>query len=476
MRLATWLYSGMMGGLGLLLLGLTASAAPGAPARTTVTQGEQKDVAITVYNGNLGLVRDTRELSLGPGTHEVRFMDVAAQIDPTTVHLKSLRDAAGLHVLEQNYEYDLLSPQKLLDKFVGKKVKLMTPDGSQVDALLLSNNNGPIYEINGQIHLGHPGRVILPDIPENLISKPTLVWLLQNATAQPQRVEVSYLTGGITWKADYVVVLNAKDSGGDLSGWVTLDNKSGATYTDAALKLVAGDVNRVRPRPEMKAMLEAASRAAAPAPQFQEESFFEYHLYSLERRTTIKQNQTKQVSLLDAADIPIKKELRFYGASQFFRSQWAQPIPNQKVSVYLEIANTEKNHLGMPLPQGTVRVYKAAADKSLQFIGEDAIDHTPKDEKVRIKMGEAFDVVAERTQKDWKKIASGVYETEWEIQVRNHKPEDVQVTVIEPVPGDWEVVKANLPPEKTDAHTLQFKLDVPKDGKTSVNYRVRMRW
>ncbi len=476
MRATMWGTVGLVASLGVILLGATASPAATAPARTTVTQDQQKDVAITVYNGNLGLVRDTRELSIGPGTHEVRFMDVAAQIDPTTVHLKSLRDAAGLHVLEQNYEYDLLSPQKLLDKFVGKKVKLMTGDGSLVDALLLSNNNGPIYEINGQIHLGHPGRVILPDIPENLISKPTLVWLLQNATAQPQRVEVSYLTGGITWKADYVVVLNAKDTGGDLSGWVTIDNKSGATYADAALKLVAGDVHRVRPRPEMKAMLEAAGRAAASAPQFQEESFFEYHLYSLERRTTIKQNQTKQVSLLDAADIPIKKELRFYGGSQFFRSQWAQPIPNQRVSVYLEIANTEKNHLGMPLPKGTVRVYKAAADKSLQFIGEDAIDHTPKDEKVRIKMGEAFDVVAERTQRDWKKIAAGVYETEWDIQIRNHKQEDVQVTVIEPVPGDWEVVKASQPYEKTDAHTLQFKVDIPKDGKTTVNYRVRMRW
>lgn len=196
MRMAMWATLGMMTSLSLVLLGVATSPALGAPARTTVTQEQQKDLVITVYNGNLGLVRDTRELSLGPGTHEVRFMDVAAQIDPTTVHLKSLRDATGLHVLEQNYEYDLLSPQKLLDKFVGKKVKLMTPDGSQVDALLLSSNNGPIYEINGQIHLGHPGRVILPDIPENLISKPTLVWLLQNAIAQPQRVEVSYLTGG----------------------------------------------------------------------------------------------------------------------------------------------------------------------------------------------------------------------------------------------------------------------------------------
>ena len=444
--------------------------------RAAVTQEQQQEVALTIYNGNLGLVKDIRELALPLGTSDVKFMDVAALIDPTSVHLKSLKDANGLRVLEQNYEYDLLNPQKLLDKFVGKKVRLMTADGNLIDAVLLSNNNGPIYEINGQIHLGHPGRVLLPDIPENLIPKPTLVWLLENRTGRPQRVEASYLTSGIAWKADYVVVLNAKDDGGDLSGWVTIDNQSGATYTDAALKLVAGDVHRIRSRPEMRAMLESAAKGTPAPQQFQEESFFEYHLYSLDRRTTIKQNQSKQINLLDAVNIPVRKELRFYGGSQFFRSQLPQPISNQKVSVYLEIANTEKNHLGMPLPQGTVRVYKASSDGSLQFIGEDATDHTPKDEKVRIKMGEAFDVVAERTQKDWKKIAPGVYETEWDIQIRNHKTEDVQVTVVEPVPGDWEVIKSSHPYEKAEAHTLQFKVDVPTDGKTAVNYRVRMRW
>lgn len=380
--------------------------------------------------------------------------------------------------LEQNYEYDLLNPQKLLDKFVGKQLKLMVGEGTLIDALLLSNNNGPIYRINGQIHPGHYGRVILPDTPENLIPKPTLVWLLHNRAGRPQRVEASYLTAGITWKADYVVVLNAKDSGGDLSGWVTVDNKSGATYTDAALKLVAGDIHRAVTRREMRDALEYAGKAAmaeAPRP-FQQESFFEYHLYSLQGRTTIKQNQTKQISLLDAADIPIKKELRFYGASQYYRSQLGTPLSNQKVSVFLEIANKEQYHLGMPLPRGVVRVYKAASDKSLQFIGEDVIDHTPKDEKVKIKMGEAFDVAGERTQRDWRKIAPGLYETEWDVQIRNHKKEDVQVTIIEPVPGDWEVIKSSHPYDKIEAHTLQYVVKVPQDGKTTVTYRVRMRW
>jgi hypothetical protein len=480
MRRAMWVDMGLAMFLAFGLLdATTGSVMAAAPAgRATVTQENQKEVAVTIYNGNLGLVKDIRELVLGPGTQEVKFMDVAAQIDPTTVHLKSLTDANGIHILEQNYEYDLLNPQKLLDKFVGKKVKLMVGDGNLIDAVLLSNNNGPIYQINGQIHLGHPGRVILPDIPENLIPRPTLVWLLQNRAGRPQRVEVSYLTGGITWKADYVVVLNAKDTGGDLSGWVTIDNKSGAAYTDASLKLVAGDIHRAVTRREMRDALEYAAKAAvaeAPRP-FQEESFFEYHLYSLDGRTTIKQNQTKQISLLDVAEIPIQKELRFYGASQYYRGPLGTPLSNQKVGVFLEIANKEQSHLGMPLPKGTVRVYKAAADKSLQFIGEDVIDHTPKDEKVKIKMGEAFDVVGERTQRDWKKIAPGLYETEWDIQIRNHKTEDVQVTLIEPVPGDWEIIKTSHPYEKVEAHTLQYVVTVPKDGKTTVNYRVRMRW
>ncbi len=473
MRASWWMCVGIL----VSLSGGLTERALAAPGRSAVTHEQQKDVAVTIYNGNLGLVKDVRELQFPVGIQEVQFVDVASQIDPTTVHLKSLTNPTALRILEQNYEYDLLSPQKLLDKYVGKSVKLMTGDGTLIDAVLLGNNNGPIYQINGQIHLGHPGRVILPEVPENLIPRPTLVWRLQSGTTRSQRVEASYLTSGITWKADYVVVLNVKDAGGDLSGWVTIDNKSGASYPDAALKLVAGDVHRARPRQEMRGVLEAAAKvAAAPQPQFQEESFFEYHLYSLQGRTTIKQNQTKQISLLDAPDIAIKKELRFYGASHYYRGQIGTPISNQKVGVFLEIANTEQHRLGIPLPKGTVRVYKAAADQSLQFIGEDVIDHTPKDEKVKIKMGEAFDVVGERTQRDWTKIARNLYETEWDVELRNHKAEDTEVTIVEPVPGDWEIVKSSHPYSKVEAHTLQYVVKVPKAGKVTVNYRVRMRW
>lgn len=453
---------------------------PAVTKTPATTEEHQQKVAVTIYNGNLGLVKDIRKIQLPTGIHDLRFMDVAAQINPATVHLKSLTDPGKLRILEQNYEYDLLNPQKLLEKYVGKKVKLWeknqyTGEEREVDALLLSVNGGPIYQINGAIHLNYPGRVILPSIPENLIARPTLVWRLTNDLADSQVIEASYLTQGITWRADYVLTLNADDDGGDLAGWVTIDNKSGATYKNAALKLVAGDVNRAPGEREMADALRGMAAKAAPESQtFQEEGFFEYHLYSLDGETTIKENQSKQISLLSAADIPIRKDLIYYGAQHYYRNQYGKPISNQKVGVYLEVANNKKNHLGLPLPKGIVRVYKADRAGSLQFIGEDRIDHTPKDEKVKIKMGEAFDVVGERTQKDWRKIASGVYEVAWEIALRNHKAEDVEVMVVEPIPGDWDVLHASHAHKKIEAHTLEFAVKVPKESGVKINYRVRM--
>jgi hypothetical protein len=393
------------------------------------------------------------------------------------VHLKSLTDPAGLRILEQNYEYDLLSSQKLLEKYVGKKVRLYQGSGSYVEATLLSTN-GPVFDINGQIHMGHHGQVVLPSLPENLVSKPTLMWFLRNAATAPQRVEASYLTGGITWKADYVVVLNAADDRADLTGWVTIDNKSGATYREAALKLVAGDVNRARDDRTRQAMEMAAKAAVAPpgSRDFASESFFEYHLYTLDGRTTIKDNQTKQLTLMAAAGVPVRKELAFFGTRDYYRTQYGTPMSNQKVSVFVELANTKANSLGIPLPKGRMRVYKADQAGSQQLVGEDWIDHTPKDERIRVKMGEAFDVVGERIQRDWRKIGSALYEVEWEIALRNHKKEDVVVSVIEPVPGDWDVLRETQAHEKVDAHTLRYRVPVPKDGAAKLTYRVRLRF
>ncbi|TFG36707.1 MAG: DUF4139 domain-containing protein [Nitrospirales bacterium] len=460
---------------------VTAESKEKAGAITTGLE-DQTAVAVTIYNVNLGLVKDQRQIRLQKGEGEVRFMDVASQISPASVHIKSIIDSGSLLVLEQNYEYDLLNPQKLLDKYVGKDVKLYyenpyTEREEVVTATLLSNNGGPIFKIGNDITFGHPGRIIFPGVPENLISKPTLVWLLDNSLSSAQKIEASYLTNGINWRADYVLTLNDKDDMADLSGWVTIDNKSGTTYQNAKLKLVAGDVNRVRDEYEYRdKMLRVAEAAAKAAPQFKEEEFFEYHIYTLQRPSTIKDNQTKQISLITAGDIPVKKELVYYGAKYYYYSQYGEAVSNQKIGVFVEIENKKEHNLGIPLPKGIVRVYKHDSEGSLQFVGEDRIDHAPKDEKVRVKLGDAFDVVGSRKQTEWKKIASDTYEAAFELSLRNHKEEDVTVKVIEPIPGDWTMLSSSHEYTKTEAFTAEFAISVPKDKEVKLTYRVRMRF
>jgi hypothetical protein len=463
-------------------LNAVADNADGKYYRQSTTGKDRKSLALTIYNANLGLVKDQREVKLARGTGELLFTDVASDIIPASVSIKSLIDPESLTVLEQNYEYDLLNPQKLLDKYVGKEIKLYqknpyTEHEETVTATLLSNNGGPIFKIGNDITFGHPGRIIFPGVPPNLIARPTLVWLLDNSLAKPQRLEATYLTNGISWRADYVVTLNNKDDRADLAGWVTIDNKSGATYDDASLKLVAGDVNRVREEQAYGAMqVREALMAKAASPQFKEEGFFEYHIYTLQRPSTIKNNQTKQIQLVQALDIPVKKELIFRGQGFYYRGPSGETLANQKVGVFVEIFNKKEHHLGIPLPKGIVRVYKRDGDGSLQFVGEDSIDHTPKDEKVKIKLGEAFDVVGSRKQTDWKKLASDTFEAAFEISLRNHKKEDVTVKVVEPIPGDWTMISSSHEFKKTEAHLAEFNINVPKDKEVKLTYRVRMRY
>lgn len=478
--------AGILTGLFILIIAMGSVAWAMETARKTESFStgleDQTGIALTIYNVNLGLVKDHRELRIPKGTGELRFMDVAAQIIPTSVHIKSLVNPDSLQVLEQNYEYDLLNPQKLMDKYVGKEVKLYqknpyTEREEIVTATLLSNNGGPIFRTGDDITFGHPGRVIFPGVPENLISKPTLVWLLENELSSLQKVEASYLTNGINWRADYVVTLNDKDDKADLSGWVTIDNKSGAIYKDAKIKLVAGDVNRVRDELMFQAgMARPAAAAKSKIDQFREEEFFEYHIYTLQRPATVRENQTKQISLVNADDINVKKELVFYGAQYYYRSSIGESISNQKVGVYVEVANRKENNLGIPLPKGTVRVYKNDSEGSLQFVGEDSIDHTPKDEKIRVKLGDAFDVLGTRKQTEWKKIAYDTYEAAFEISLRNHKNEDIVVRVIEPIPGDWKMLSSSHDHVKTEAFTAEFSVPVQKDRETKLTYRVRMRF
>ena len=452
----------------------------------TSTIENQEKVAITVYNSNIGLVKDTRTLRLPRGASQLRFMDVSQQINPATVHIKSITAPNAMNIIEQSYEYDLLNPQKLLDKYVGQELTLVlrriennTERLVPTRATLLSNNAGQVWQIEGQIVINptNIAEIRFDRLPQDLIAKPTLVWTLNNTGPETHTVEASYLTQGLNWRADYVVVVNQNDTKADLNGWVTLTNNSGTAYRNAELKLVAGDVNRVQDQVQMaKSMRAMEAAAAAPQPQFQEQSFFEYHLYTLQRTTTVKNNETKQINLLSAANFNVKKELVLNGQQYYYQgyNNPGEPI-KEKVGVYIEFKNSKENDLGQPLPAGVIRVYKADQSGSQQFIGENRIDHTPKDESVRVKLGDAFDVVAERKQTDYKAISRRVFEYAYEIRIRNHKDEAITVVVNEPIGGDWEIVNSTFPAEKTAAFAARFNVPVAKDGEAVLSYRVRVK-
>jgi len=468
--------------LALLAAGCLASVAVAEPPASLPdsTAEQRTSVSVTVYNVNLALVREIRTLDVpSSGEATLRFMDVPSSINPRTVHLKSLSAPGGLAVLEQNYEYDLISPAKLMEKYVGREVELVEQAEDlttrTVRATLLSVNGAPVYRIGDRIVLNQTGKVTLASVPPDLVPRPTLVWTLGVERSGKQEVEASYLTDNMNWSADYVAVVDAEDTSTDLTGWVTIDNRSGATFRDATLKLVAGDVRRLAAPAPVMAQAERMDYKAR-APQFQEEAFFEYHLYTLDRPTTIKDNQTKQLSLMQAAGIPLRKKLLLAGRPSWYRGQYGTLTQNEKVAVILEFDNSEKAGLGIPLPKGTVRVYKQDRSGAEQFVGEDAIDHTPRDETIRLRVGEAFDVVADRTQTDYRKLSPRQAEVAFEISLRNRKDEDVTVTVREPVGGDWTLLQSSLPGRKRDAGTLEFEVPVPARQEVKLTYRVSVTW
>ncbi len=465
--------------LSMLMITLLAACGPADAAEEAETTGEdQTDVAVTVYNNGLGFVKDTRQISLPTGEVEMAFKDVAERIQPETVNLRSLTDEGSLTVLEQNYEYDLMSPSKLMEKYVGRDVRLVSLQDehrfTEVEAKLLSVNEGPIYQVGDDIYLGHPGEVVLPEVPDELYATPTLVWLLNNAVNN-QRVELSYLTEGFDWKADYVLTLGEDDRSMDMVGWVTMDNRSGATYEDAQLKLVAGEVHRApSPRPDMAPRAMAMEAAEAKAARPEQEAFADFHLYTMPRRTTIRQNQKKQLQLLEVHNAVAEKHYELRSRPQFF-GHIREPLRDLRPEVFLKFDNSEDNNMGMPLPAGVVRVYQEDSGGALQFAGEDRIDHTPRDEEVRIKTGRAFDIVAERKQTVFERIADQVMEFAFEIEIRNHKDVAAEVDVIENVPGDWNMLDNSHEYERRDAHTIVFTVDVPSRDKTVVEYRIRVR-
>jgi hypothetical protein len=443
------------------------------------------------------LVRVDRDLELARGRSTLKFTDVAALIDPTTVQFRSLTDPAGTKVLEQNFQFDLVSTEKLLSRYVDRKVSAESEQGDGVkvtEGTLLSANDGLVLKgDDGQIHaLRNWSNLRFGELPGGLITRPTLEWDIQAAKAGTHRARVSYQTGGITWWADYNLIFtegaDANSGFVDVGAWVSLLNQSGASYQDAKLKLIAGDVNRVQPDQKMLRMRvqEMAMDAAAPA-GFEEKAFFEYHLYTLGRPATLPNNSTKQIELFDAAArVPAKKQLVYYGAEGYsFYGSLNQdrefgPTSNTKVDVWLTLRNDKASGLGMPLPAGRIRVSQQdKADGSMEFIGEDKIDHTPKDEDVRVKLGTAFDVVGERRQTDFVVNSKGrVMEEAFEIKVRNHKDQSVNVIVRENLYrwSKWQLLTQSIPSEKKDARTVEFPVSVPADGEAIVTYRVRYTW
>ena len=475
-----------------------SSAQPGGiPAeyyRPMPGQGSPPAMSVPGY----ALVRDDRDVQLKQGRSQLSFTDVAALIDPTTVTFASLTDP-GTRVLEQNFQFDLVSTQKLLLKFIDKQITVDKPVGNNVtpitgtllsasDGIVLRDKEGAIYSLPAY------SSVKFPDLPGGLNTRPTLVWDVHSSGGGRHKTRVTYQTGGVTWWADYNLIFNegADANSGllDLSAWVSIINQSGATYSDAKLKLIAGDVHRAEPPPTplmRKQVLEMAAAAPADAAGFAQKDFFEFHLYTLGRPTTLPNNSTKQIELFDQArQIPARKVLHYYGAGH----PYLHPSPytdrnmgvesNKKVDVYLEFKNDKAFGLGVPLPAGRLRVSQIdKADNSLEFIGEDAIDHTPKDENVRVKLGSAFDVVGERRQVNFAVDVSAEWmEEEIEVKLRNHKSQPVDVIVKENLYrwSNWKILTKTHNFEKEDARTINFPVRVPKDGEAIVRYRVRYTW
>src|SRR5271165_3125507 len=458
-----------------------------AASDQSTSLADQTDLAVTVYNSNIALVRDVRQLQVPGGGFRLKFMDIAATVNPATVHFRSLTEPEKVRVIEQNYEYDLLEPAKLLNKYVGKEVTLVrsyldngTTKHEEVKATLLANNNGPVWKIGNEIVTGYGGESYrFPGVPANLYDRPTLLMSLENSGGVKQKIEASYLAAGLGWNADYVLTVGREDKTADLDGWVTVTNNSGTSFHNAKLQLVAGDLNRVPPDyAKARMMTESVmANAAAPAPQFQQENFSEYHLYSLGRKTSVEDKETKQISLLEGSGVPVEKLFVVNGQNFYYRNAQNPGSPlKDPVMVFYKFKNEEKAGLGVPLPAGNVRVYQKDSRGGVLFVGEDRIDHTPKDEFINVKIGNAFDVVCEHKQTGYKSLGSKTWEIEYEVTVRNHKDTAVTVQVNEPIGGDWEMLSSTYKATKTAAFAAQFEVPVKANGESVLKYRIRTKW
>ena len=478
---------------------------------------------LTIYNQNFAAVKETRALELTKGENEIRVTDITAHLEPESVILRDLRLPDSIRILQQNYESDPLSEGLLLSKSEGKVLEFEVTEQNGTTRIVkgrilrsgyvphtaafqqygaqyqyaqraYSSPQGggePIVEVDGKIKFGLPGRPVFDSLDPKAFLKPTLLWRLWSGDAGRHQVEFSYLTGGMRWEANYNAVAAEKGDSFDIVGWVTLENMSGKDFENANVKLMAGDVARAPDGDQYPAIAKMAMLSVAPgAPAVTERAFEEYHLYTLERPTTVLDREVKQVEFLRASGVPAERIYVYDGLKIDSRySGWSyQTIRNQpeygtesnpKVWVMLEFRNSEKSHLGMPLPRGKVKVYRRDTDGRNEFVGEDSVDHTPKDETVRLYTGNAFDIVGERRQTNYK-VENGNHwaDESFEIKVRNHKSERVQVRVVEHMYRwfQWDITAKSLDYLKSDARTVEFRPVIEPGGEAVIHYTAHYTW
>lgn len=449
----------------------------------TSNRQDQDRITLTIYNNDRALIKDKRIIFLDKGKNQLAWREVSAKMQPETALLHNLTPAAKVNLLEQNFDFDLLTPQKLLEKYLGRSVVIIrtntaTGEETREDAIVLSTNQGVVLKFADRIETGQPGRIAFSDVPSHLRDQPTLSLLLTTSLTGNHDLELSYLTTGLSWRADYVAELNAEDSAMTMNGWVTLANHSGMSYENAQLQLVAGDINQVQPDQPFRAKSMIVADTMEIEPTMEREALFAYHLYSLPTATTLADNQTKQVGLLTAHDVAISREYWLRGATYYFSEKYGEIGRKLHPSVMIRFDNKGEG-LGIPLPEGIIRVYKKDSRGHAQFIGEDRIDHTAKNEQISLKLGSAFDITADKIQTEFRQLASkpqNHIETAYEIRIRNARDETVTVHVEEPIPGDWTMVETSAAYTQPAANLAQWKIDVPANQEKVLSYRVRVRF
>ncbi|MXS85738.1 DUF4139 domain-containing protein [Nitrosomonas sp. HPC101] len=448
----------------------------------TVTLQDQKQLGVTIYNENLALIRDLRQVPLKKGINRLVWREVSAQIRPQTALLHTPGQPAGSQLLEQNFDFDLLTPEKLLESYLGRTVNIIytnpvTGKETTEAATVLSTRGGVVLKFADRIETGTTGRITFPDIPDHLHDRPTLSLVLESASQSDRELELSYLTSGLSWQADYVAELNTNDDRIDLSGLITLANHSGITYPNAHLQLVAGNINQISSEQPQTRKMMAMVADAAEYQKSKEEPLFEYHLYTMPATTTLAENQTKQVILMSAADIPVSREFLLRGIEAHYLSRYTNSDNKLRPDVFIQFENKGKG-LDKPLPGGIVRAYIKDSQDNTQFLGEDHIDHIAKNDPVRVKLGKAFDITATRIQTDFQQLdtpSQRFTETAHKIEIHNTRQEAVTIRVQEPIPGDWIIISESFPHTRPAANLAEWKITIPVKEKIVLSYRVRIK-